>query len=179
MHHKLFDVYYQSWEQLCVKESHAKACVQNISTEMLSKIRALECSVGLCDSQSFPAQNWIRIFTINLSNQSMHNAVSRERIRINTYCSINNFLYDIINIVIIIRPHRSTTNADATYCYRPSSVVCRSVTLVSPAKTKNSCTDRDAVWVEDSGRPGEPCLDGGQDRPMGRGNFEGERGVPL
>jgi len=33
------------------------------------------------------------------------------------------------------KPHRSTTYADAADCYRPSSVVCRSVTLVSPAKT--------------------------------------------
>jgi len=27
----------------------------------------------------------------------------------------------------IIRPHRSTTYVDASYCYRPSSVVCRPV----------------------------------------------------
>jgi len=38
-------------------------------------------------------------------------------------------------LLIIIRPHRSTTYVDAAYSYRPSSVVCRSVTLVSPAKT--------------------------------------------
>jgi len=46
-------------------------------------------------------------------------------------------------IIIIIRPHRSTTYVDAAYSYQPSSVVCRSVglsicrfvTLVSPAKT--------------------------------------------
>jgi len=35
----------------------------------------------------------------------------------------------------IIRPHRSTTYVNAAYCYWPSSVVCRSVTLVTPAKT--------------------------------------------
>ena len=39
----------------------------------------------------------------------------------------------------IIRPHPSTMYADAAYCYRPSSVVCRSigrsVTVVSPAIT--------------------------------------------
>jgi len=35
---------------------------------------------------------------------------------------------DII-IIIIIRPHRSTTYVDAAYSYRPSSVVCRSVCL--------------------------------------------------
>jgi len=45
--------------------------------------------------------------------------------------------------IVIITPHRSTTYVDAAYSYRPSSVVCRSVclsvcrsvTLVSPAKT--------------------------------------------
>jgi len=44
-----------------------------------------------------------------------------------------------INVtIIIIRLHCSTAYVDAAYCYRPSSVVCRSVclsvTLVSPAK---------------------------------------------
>jgi len=38
----------------------------------------------------------------------------------------------------VFRPHRSTTCIDATYCYRPSGVVCLSVclsdTLVDPAK---------------------------------------------
>jgi len=37
---------------------------------------------------------------------------------------------------IIIRPHRSTTYADAACCYRPRSVVCRSVCHSSePCKT--------------------------------------------
>jgi len=44
-----------------------------------------------------------------------------------------------INIDIgIIILHRSTTYVNATYCYRPSSVVgqsvCQSVTIVSPTK---------------------------------------------
>jgi len=30
-------------------------------------------------------------------------------------------------LLIIIRPHRRSTYVDAAYCYRPSSVVCRSV----------------------------------------------------
>jgi len=43
-------------------------------------------------------------------------------------------------IIILIRPHRSTTYVDAAYSYRPCSMVCRlsvslSVTLVSPPKT--------------------------------------------
>jgi len=41
--------------------------------------------------------------------------------------------------MVIIRPHRSTTYIDAANCYRPNSVVCRSVclsvTVASPAKT--------------------------------------------
>ena len=36
--------------------------------------------------------------------------------------------------IIIIRPHHSTTYVDAACCYRPSSAVCQSDTLVSRAK---------------------------------------------
>ena len=40
---------------------------------------------------------------------------------------------------VVVRPHRRTTYVAAAYCYRPSSVVrrslCRSVTVVSPAKS--------------------------------------------
>ena len=39
------------------------------------------------------------------------------------------------NSTVIFRPHRSITYVDMAYCYQPSSVVCQSVTLVSPAKT--------------------------------------------
>jgi len=45
----------------------------------------------------------------------------------------------LLLLLFFIRLHRSTTYVDATYCYRPSSMVCqlvsRSVTLVSPAET--------------------------------------------
>jgi len=56
----------------------------------------------------------------------------------------------------IFRPHRSTTYVDAAYCYRPSSVVCRSVCLSvyhTSEPCKNGWTDRDADWVVDSGGP--------------------------
>jgi len=47
-------------------------------------------------------------------------------------------LWPLVIIVVLVRPHRSTMYADASCCYRPSSVVCRSVyrspALVSPAK---------------------------------------------
>ena len=38
-------------------------------------------------------------------------------------------------VSVTIRLHSSTTYVDAVRCYRPISVVCRSVTVVSPAKT--------------------------------------------
>jgi len=71
-------------------------------------------------------------------------------------------LYNII-VIIIIRPHRSTTYVDAAYCYWPSSVVCHSVCLsvcLTSETCKNGCTDRDAVWVEGSDGPSNHVLDG-------------------
>jgi len=50
---------------------------------------------------------------------------------------------------------------DAAYSYRPSSVVCRSVcrpVCHTSEPCKNGCTDRAAVWVEDSGGAGEACI---------------------
>ena len=70
---------------------------------------------------------------------------------------------------------------DAVYCYRPSSMVCRSVgqsvTLVSPAKMAEPIKMPFGLrtWVG----PGHHVLDGVQIPTMGRGNFEGERGDSL
>ena len=44
---------------------------------------------------------------------------------------------------------------------------------------KNDCTDRAAVWIEDLGGPGEPCIRWGPDPPVGRGKFFGENGRPI
>jgi len=64
---------------------------------------------------------------------------------------------------------------DAAYCYRPNSVVCRSVgwsvTLVSPAKTAESI--QMPLGLRTQVGPGNHVLDGVQ-IPMGRGNFEGK-----
>jgi len=49
--------------------------------------------------------------------------------------------------MFIIRPHRSTTYVDATYCYIPSSVVCRSVTVLSPAKTAEPIEVPFGLWT--------------------------------
>ena len=81
----------------------------------------------------------------------------------------------------IIGPHRSTTYVDAAYCYRPSSVVCRSVclsvTLVSPAKTAAPIKLPFGLrtWVD----PGNHVLDGVQIPPWEGANFWGRMGVPL
>ena len=54
-----------------------------------------------------------------------------------TYCIILLLLLLLLllPVILIIRSHRRTTYVDAIYCYRMSSVVCRSVTVVS--RTKN------------------------------------------
>jgi len=77
------------------------------------------------------------------------------------------------SIICLVRPHRSTV----AYSYRPSSVVCRSVTLVSPAKTAAPIELPFALrtWVG----PGNHVLDGGPDPPTGRGIFLGENGRPI
>jgi len=66
---------------------------------------------------------------------------------------------------------------DAAYCYRPSSVVCQSVICLSVCHTsepcKNGCTDQDAVWVDDSGGPREPCVRLGSRSPHGKGQILG------
>jgi len=43
---------------------------------------------------------------------------------------------------------------------------------------KNGRTDRDAVWVANSGGPKEPCIRWGVQIPTRRGNLRGRRG-PL
>ena len=62
------------------------------------------------------------------------------------------------------------------YCYRPSSVVCRSVgrsvTLVSPEPIEMPFGMR--TWVSSRNH----VLDGSSDPPMGRGNLEG-KGSPI
>jgi len=83
----------------------------------------------------------------------------------------------IVIIIIIIRPHRSTTYVDAAYCYRPSSVVCRSVTLVSPTKTAESLEM--PFGLRSRVGPRNHVLDGGQHPPIRRGNFEGEMRRPI
>jgi len=71
----------------------------------------------------------------------------------------------------IIRPHHNTTYVDAAYCYRPSSVVCRSVglpvglsvTLVSPAKTAGPIEM--PIWLRNRVSPRNHVLHGSPDPP--------------
>jgi len=77
----------------------------------------------------------------------------------------------------IFRPHRNTTYVDAAYSYWPSSVVCRSVILVSPAKTAApiELPFRLRTWLG----PGNHVLDGGPDPPWEGANFWWRMVVPL
>jgi len=85
----------------------------------------------------------------------------------------------LIEMMVIIRLHRPFYCVDAVYCYQPSSVVCRSVclyvTLVIPAKTAEPIQMPFGLRTRVDQRK-EPW---GSRSPMGMGNFEGERGVPL
>jgi len=56
--------------------------------------------------------------------------------------------------------------------------VCRSVTLVSPAKTA-ATTELHDVWVEDLGGPENHVLDRVQIAPWEGANFWGRMGIPL
>jgi len=61
---------------------------------------------------------------------------------------------------------------DAAYCYRPSSMVYRSVTVVSPAKTAEPIEMPFGLrtWVG----PGNHILDGGPDPPWEEAIVRGE-----
>jgi len=88
-----------------------------------------------------------------------------------------NSVYVYTQLCSIIRPHRSSTNVDAAYCYRMSSVVCLSVCHTSEP-CKNSWTDQDAVWVENLVGPRNHILDGVH-VPHGKWQFCGEKGWPI
>ena len=84
---------------------------------------------------------------------------------------------------MVLRPHRTTTYVDAAYSYRPSSVVCRSVcrsvTLVSHAKTVAPIELPFGLrtWAG----PGNHVLDGAPDPPLEEAIFfgGGENGCPI
>ena len=89
-------------------------------------------------------------------------------------------------VMIIIRLHRSTTYAYAAYCYRRSSVVCRSVCLSvcrSVCRTSEPCKTAAPIEMPiglgTRVGPRNHVSDGGPDPPMGRGNFEGRKGRPI
>jgi len=71
-------------------------------------------------------------------------------------------------VTVIIRSHHSTTYVDTNYCYRSSSVVCRSVTVVSPAKTVELTEVSLGLWTRVG--PKNPVLDGVQ-IPNRKGQF--------
>jgi len=86
-----------------------------------------------------------------------------------------------LHLVSIVRPHHSVTYIDAAYCYRPTSVVCRSVcqsvTLVSPAKT--AAPLEMPFGLRTRLGPRNHVLGQGPDPLMGRGNFDEGKGHPI
>jgi len=84
--------------------------------------------------------------------------------------------YDDSNIniipVIIIRPNCSTMYVDAACCYRPSSVVCRSVCRGSEP-CKNGWTNQECCWAQGT------TYYVRSRSPMEIDNFEGGKGRPI
>jgi len=72
--------------------------------------------------------------------------------------------------------YRSATFVDAACCYKPSSLVRQSVTVVSPAKTAQPIEMLFGMLSHVD--PGNHVLDRGADVVTGRGNFRGVYG-PL
>jgi len=73
-----------------------------------------------------------------------------------------------------------TTYIDAAYYYRPSSVYCLSICRYifhTSEPCENGWTDRDAVWVMDSGGPKEACIRWGPD-PACEGAVIGGKDMP-
>jgi len=81
----------------------------------------------------------------------------------------------------LLRPHGSTTYTDAACCYRPSSVVCRSVSLSHYwALQKQQKRSRCGLgWRLVGRRNQEPRTTRGSESPMRKGNFEVETGELL
>jgi len=75
----------------------------------------------------------------------------------------------------IIRPHRSTIVTDQV-AWSVSLLVCQSDTLVSPAKTAEPIEMPFGLRIRVGA--GNHIFNGVH-IPMGRGNFEGGRGIPL
>jgi len=76
----------------------------------------------------------------------------------------------------IIRPHHSATYVDVACCHRCSSVVCRSVTIVSPAKTAELIKMPFGLWTRVG--PRNHVLDGVQ-ISHGKWLFRGGKGWPI
>jgi len=81
--------------------------------------------------------------------------------------------------IFLFRPHRHTTYVDAAYCYRPPSVVCRSVwlsvclsvTVVSLAKTAEPIEMPFGLWAQVGSR-NHVLIRWWSRSPMGSGNFD-------
>ena len=86
------------------------------------------------------------------------------------------FLSEFNSFLIILLRRIAVRYVDAAYCYRPSSVVCLSVTVVSPAKTAEPIEMPFMLRTRVS--PRNHVLDGAPASRMGRGNLGG-RGIPL
>jgi len=124
-----------------------------------------------------PSHNFIGLY---LRNWGMYRQSEKNLLNSNTSstCPHNMVNFGLLTAEICWRVLGTLSNFNglrvlAAYSYRPSSVVCRSVCHASEP-CKNGWTDRDAVWVMDSGGPKETRIRWGPD-PHAKGQLSGER----
>ena len=102
--------------------------------------------------------------------------LNRSRCRLD--CGLGHGIMGVhISATLRIRLNRPCAAAMRLMGHRLSSVVCRSVcpsVCHTSEPCKNGWTDRDTVWVEDSGGPREPCIRWGSRYPHQMGQFWGQ-----
>jgi len=115
---------------------------------------------------------WLKNLVLYLQKQKQNQAITAKVLQnVLQYFSLS---IGVCIAVIFIRSHRTTTQMWPIVTHWVVWSVGLSVCYTSQP-CKNGWIDWDAIWVEDSGGPREPCVTWGSRSPMGRGNFEGRK----
>ena len=96
-------------------------------------------------SDSAINKSYIAYFSMRMRNTSLFRSEIWRHHRVPRYCAMR------------MRKTVYFRSSDAACCYRQSSVICL-LACNDNEPCKNGSTDRDAIWVVDSGGPKEPCI---------------------
>jgi len=145
-----------SWERQCARRHSAVSCAKTAEP--------IDLPFGL----------WTRTSSIVFPYMTLTTC----RVRLNGTSVAAIRPYVKLPRLLVIMPHRSTTYVDAANCYRPSSVICRSVCR-SVCHTSESCKTAELIEMPFGLRtrvgPGNHVLDGGPDPPWEGAILAGKR----